>query len=56
MQHDQRQQAQRLAQLASDHLAKGGSRTVCPPGSAVREVEKKVSKPRAQATPAKPTV
>jgi hypothetical protein len=53
MQHDQRRQAQRLAQQAADHLAKGGGVTVCPPGSAVREVEKK-PKAKARADTAKP--
>lgn len=49
MQHDQRQQAQRLAQIAADHLARGGGITVCPPGSAVREVERKTGKAKAPA-------
>jgi hypothetical protein len=38
---DQRQQAAMLAELAAEFLAKGGNATICPPGSAIREIEPK---------------
>lgn len=46
MSREQRQQATQLAKLAAEFLRKGGSATLCPPGSAIREPEEKRPAPR----------